>query len=245
MAIPAIPASPASPARSPTVPLLHRGGPCRAPAAGEQRRRQRRRRPHKEVFMSRLWSAHSGCFVRGGTGTGRPDTHLRRLLCVRREGLCRGSVSFTCCPQRPLSPFQPPAAGGSPCAGVWPCWWRQGVAQRRVRGDAAPLLSSLPTLLGSGAGEQLERSASCGFVQLLPGREVSWLQGSVVPGRRPLLAWCQGAPTALPWHLPKGMVTSLGLSSPSPSPAWHGCPPWPLGLVALGGTWTLRDPGWA
>lgn len=121
-----------------------------------------------------------------------------------------------------------------------------GGCPRRVRGDAAPLLSSLPTLLESGAGEQLERSASCGFVHLLPGREVSWLQGSVVPGRRPLLSWCQGAPSALPWCLPKGMATSLGLSpSPSPSPARHGCPPWPLGLVALGGTWTLRDPGWA
>lgn len=170
---------------------------------------------------------------------------------MQREGCCGGSVSSACCPQRPSSPFQPPAAGGSPCVGVWLC--------PRSSGGCASFAH--PPVVGSrGTARVLGKLQSCSFDHLcgqllseLLQKQVSRPQGSMAPSYCPLLTGCQGAPLCFPgthqrgWGQASAVQDMRGsMFSPSPSPALGGGSSlWPLGTTMLGGTRTLRDHGGA
>lgn len=156
-------------------------------------------------------------------------------------------MSSACCPQRPSSPFQPPAAGGSPCVGVWPC--------PRSSGGCASFAHP-PRVRSTGTARVLSKLRSCSFDHLcgqlmseLLQKQVSRPQRSMAPGCHPLLTGCQGAPLCFPgthqrgWGQASAVQDMQGsMFSPSPS-AGGGSSSWPLGTTMLGGTWTLHDPG--
>lgn len=112
---------------------------------------------HKELFMSRPRSAHSGCFVRGALAAHSPK---KGSVCGGK-GVPEAACPSLAVPKGPRHLFNPRLLSR-----------RRGLAMLAVAGGAqgvwgaAPHLFSQPTLLEMGAGEQLECLASWGAAAL-------------------------------------------------------------------------------